>query len=521
VRFYFGYIVFSLSICLGMQSCNDVPATQVLDSVVIQVEGGVANTAPLKLDILWVVDNSVSMCQEQNSLAANIKTFTDKFESFDVDLRMAVVTTDALSKSEQGTFHHELAPHFPPNCLEKKVTECLVDDDCAFLGEKWVCEAPSQGLASNLTNLNGSINSQCRYLCDTDTECQELLDEETAFCFHPGGDQDARGCLTPPLNEGCPESEDLPEYVSSADGNLDIFPCLAIVGALQTSNPQLEQGLNTALWALDKNPDGSGPSHVEQAKHFVRTDAYQIIIFVSDEDDCSLADVEDVIVKEKWQNCACLGSTDIGGPLVPVSNIANKLKAINPDPSRVLVAAIVGDVISDGTSNIGALGCSADEGEEIQECIEGKQDIFMESKCGKFFYSKNSFVCESTSGIADWGSRYLELVERFKSNGFSANICNDVGFGPALEEISTSILTRVVHICLPQPVKPGSELVVTKTLANGVTILLYEGVDADFVRAEADCSGGSTGNNEAIFFNAVLDSNEEVHVRYEAPLLSY
>jgi len=145
----------------------------------------------------------------------------------------------------------------------------------------------------------------------------------------------------------------------------------------------------------------------------------------------------------------------------------------------------------------------------------------MESKCGKFFYSKNSFVCESTSGIADWGSRYLELVQRFKSNGFSANICNDVGFGPALDEISTSILTRVVHICLPQPVKPGSELVVTKTLASGETILLQEGPDADFVRAEADCSGGSAENNEAIFFNAVLDSNEEVHVRYEAPLLSY
>ncbi len=48
-----------------------------------------------KVDILWVVDNSGSMRDEQEALAYNFETFINNFITMDVDFRMAITTTDA------------------------------------------------------------------------------------------------------------------------------------------------------------------------------------------------------------------------------------------------------------------------------------------------------------------------------------------------------------------------------------------------------------------------------------------
>ena len=58
---------------------NDFEFDAILDRLEIQVEGKVENTETQKVDILWVIDNSVSMCQEQNSLATNVNRFLEKF----------------------------------------------------------------------------------------------------------------------------------------------------------------------------------------------------------------------------------------------------------------------------------------------------------------------------------------------------------------------------------------------------------------------------------------------------------
>jgi len=46
-------------------------------------------------DILWVVDNSCSMSDEQSSLALNFSSFLDIVEVLDIDYHVAVVTTDS------------------------------------------------------------------------------------------------------------------------------------------------------------------------------------------------------------------------------------------------------------------------------------------------------------------------------------------------------------------------------------------------------------------------------------------
>lgn len=53
------------------------------------------NAEKRKVDILWVVDNSGSMRDEQEALAYNFETFIHNFITKDVDFRMAITTTDA------------------------------------------------------------------------------------------------------------------------------------------------------------------------------------------------------------------------------------------------------------------------------------------------------------------------------------------------------------------------------------------------------------------------------------------
>ena len=524
--------------CIIVSGCgwgNDLSSDGILDRLEIQVEGKVENTETQKVDILWVVDNSVSMCQEQNSLATNVNRFLEKFVDLDLDLRMAVVTTDGLTPEKMGAFNSELAAPFPPNCFEKVVFPCLSPSDpsnpdiCTSTFDvnegasgSWICEPPPLNVASNMENPNGSVNSTCRYKCVDDADCVAQFGDPSSLCIAPGGDEKQRGCLIPPITNELCDGVDLPSYVGSADNNLDVFPCLAVVGASQDSNPQLEQGLNAAVWALSSNPKPGAPDRSEQARNFVRLDAYQVVIFISDEDDCSLPPGV-VLPKELHQTCACLETASNGGELQDVGEFVNQLKSINPDPSKVLVAAIVGDVVvraEEQEGEVAILECGGGELSE-QSCVLDKQTAFTESKCGKKFTDRNTFVCESVTGKADFGSRYIQLVDAFGDNGFTANICDDEGFGPALDEISSEILTRIVRVCLPEPVKPGTALVVKRVSPEGEVEILEEGAeDGYLIEGAADCPDLGGGFGKAVFFTKVLEKGYTISLSYDAPIVS-
>lgn len=80
-------VVTSLAGCGGSPSISVLPST---DS--FQQEG---NEITAKMDILWVIDNSGSMQQEQQDLRDNFNSFITSFVGKGYDYRMAVVTTDA------------------------------------------------------------------------------------------------------------------------------------------------------------------------------------------------------------------------------------------------------------------------------------------------------------------------------------------------------------------------------------------------------------------------------------------
>ncbi len=61
-----------------------------------------AQQSASKVDVLWVVDNSGSMLEEQENLARNFQSFIELFTRGEIDYRIAVTTTDVLN--DKGNF---------------------------------------------------------------------------------------------------------------------------------------------------------------------------------------------------------------------------------------------------------------------------------------------------------------------------------------------------------------------------------------------------------------------------------
>ena len=54
------------------------------------------------VDILWVVDNSQSMTDNQTNIAANFQRFINVATQFDSDFHIGVITTDVIASSDKG-----------------------------------------------------------------------------------------------------------------------------------------------------------------------------------------------------------------------------------------------------------------------------------------------------------------------------------------------------------------------------------------------------------------------------------
>ena len=89
-----------LALIVVLQSCNSYLFDQVCPESVEEGSVTVAAGVPTPADILFVVDNSGSMEDEQENLAANFGRFIDQIAGTG-DYRIAVVTTDQDSGVEQ------------------------------------------------------------------------------------------------------------------------------------------------------------------------------------------------------------------------------------------------------------------------------------------------------------------------------------------------------------------------------------------------------------------------------------
>ncbi len=480
-----------LAATFALGACNDIPIAGLEKSFSVHVRKTVGSGDAIPIDFLWVVDNSSSMCEEQVALTDNFKAFsTILAENFDIDPRVAVVTPDmqctsveAKGKSTKGVFSTLPADGFPPGCQARAPVACTTSAqcdglDCTLFGKcgdqgTWTCRKAQN--ASCVVNPNGSINTTCRRDCDTDLECQQLFDDPRYICQKLSGSPADWGCLLPPSTSNCPATVGPVLDLST----IDQFGCLATVGVNQHQCFAYEQGLRGALTALER--EGPNKKYIgctvadEKAgkcKRFLRDEAYLVIVFVSDEDDCS-SDVQ--IPEDKYDQCGLLADQTQGGPLIPVNHYVNRFKSLKSDPARVIIAAISGDALP-GEPLMSKIDLSTDEPycadleenvvQETMTDVEAARECFVRSKGNDFICHHTTTICTSSSGQADWGRRYQQLAERFGDNGVFENICSPAGLGPALERIAARIVQVVGELCLPKGVQDTATLVVQKSQVN-------------------------------------------------------
>lgn len=480
-----------LAATFALGACNDIPVAGLEKSFSVHVRKTVGNGDAIPIDFLWVVDDSSSMCEEQVALTDNFKQFSKILaENFDIDPRVAVVTPDmhcttaeADGKSTKGTFSTKVAIGFPPGCQARSPVACTTSDqcgglDCTLFGKcddqgTWTCRKAQN--ASCVENPNGTLNTTCRRGCTNDLECQQVFDDPRYICQKLSGSPADWGCLLPPATANCPATVGPVLDLST----IDQFGCLATVGVNQHQCFAYEQGLRGALSALER--EGPNKKYIgctvadEKAgkcKRFLRDEAYLVIVFVSDEDDCS-SDVQ--LPENQYDQCGLLADQTQGGPLIPVSHYVNRFKSLKSDPARVIVAAISGDALpgepleSKINDQTGEPYCADLEENVVQETmseVDAARECFIRSKGNEFICHHTTTICTSSSGQADWGRRYQQLAERFGDNGVFENICSPAGLGPALERIAARIVQVVGELCLPKGVQNTDSLVVQKSQIN-------------------------------------------------------
>lgn len=273
----------SLTMGIGAVGCLDrdiAPAEPSTQSGVLQK---IQQTGTTKLDILFMVDNSNSMREEQEVLAEQI----------------VVMVQELISPSRPGT--------------------AAVED-------------MHIGIVTSDMGTGGYAISTCSNSTTGDNGVLQNRDQGTVLGCQPT--YSAPGCR----REECPWLAHSVEYPDADPANDPIWEDFGCIATLGTGGCGFEQQMESTLAALTVQ---AGPGMPNEG--FLRPDSLLAIIYVSDEDDCSASN--DELFNQSRSDLGPLNTRCAFNPdlLHPVSRYHDAfLDLVGGDPDRIVVAAITG-----------------------------------------------------------------------------------------------------------------------------------------------------------------------------------
>ena len=386
-----------------------------------------------KVDILIVVDNSGSMLEEQTEVARNILNRDGA----------CPIPADALgdfARCDDEDDRPALCRYHNPS--EDQLTGEL--KDCGFL----------QILAAFDADFRVGVITTDVGRCDN--RIPEVLGGD-ARGFHP-----QRGCLQPDGQSGRRfiarnDVGDPDALVRDIGGRFD-----ATLAGIRTYGAPSERGLDAVdlFFADDTDRDASCATDRDD---FVRDDARLVLVFLSDEEDCSRVDDggpfscaaadtsctprfaefgNDICGRDTQPHVRGAGSAcyDNLDALTPVSVYADRFRRLKADPGDVTVAVIAGGVLVG--DDVVAGGCDiGDDGRPAGGCrpLAGTERAACPECC-----------------LADAGSRYFALAAAL--GGIGDSICS-ASFKDTMIDIATFIgAVDVIRFSEP-PSDPGLILV--------------------------------------------------------------
>lgn len=379
-----------------------------------------------KVDVMLVVDNSGSMLEEQAEVARNVLN-TDGSCPIAADALGDFRRCDEAERPEVCQFH---------NPSKEQLAGPL--RTCGFL----------QVLAAFDTDFRVGVITTDVGRCDNRIP---EVQGGVALGFRP-----QRGCLQPDAPGG--RRFIARDDVDSDDGAVrDIGGRLAgTLDQIRTYGAPSERGLDAVDLFFADDTDREA-SCVGDRDAFVRPDARLVLIFLSDEEDCSRVDDsgpfscadsevgctprfaefgndicgEDQTPHTRGAGSACYDHVD---SLTPVSVYAERFRRLKPNPDDVTVAVIGGGVPgASPNDDVVAGGCDiGSDGQPVSGCtpLRGTERSACPDCC-----------------LADAGTRYFALARAL--GGIGDSICSS-SFSDTMTDIASFIgAVDVIHFTEP------------------------------------------------------------------------
>jgi hypothetical protein len=420
----------------------------------------VPQTGVDKVDLLFMIDNSGSMAEEQKKLAAVLP-----------DL-VTVLATGQLNPNMPKE-----RPDFPPvkslhiGVISSDLGVNLAPDIASCGGASYDPTAPDpantaaavQMMAPNNVRLNKPFGDNGQLLTSTLVAQAGIWSRPFGTTFstpvEPTVPGDAR-CAQVQVNRFI----DFTAGTTNPEQTKLEFSCIAKLGK---NGCGLEQQLESAYKALapsnvpfsrDSRGQGSGGGAVNNG--FLRDDAVLAVVFVTDEEDCSIPDKSSELFNRTSSmfmpgdiNTRC-GKPENQQFLLPTSRYVDGLRALKSEAfqDRIIVAGIVGIPLS---VNLG--GEKAHSGKANLDAILARGDMQFMTRPSNISTTDEEPVPTCTSpngdGTAAPARRFLETISNFGDNGVVTSICEDE-YGSALQAVITKIAAQLSGACLPRQLRP-------------------------------------------------------------------
>jgi hypothetical protein len=373
-----------------------------------------------KVDLLFVIDNSGSMSEEQAKLARTVPSLlgilatgnhsgkrSNAGEPTDFvpaeSIHVGVISTDmgingAPSQNSCGD------RSFEPTDPDTRMSVLRINKP---FGDDGVLHSSTAVAVAGIRAPTGD-GSEFQLVVPPEPACADLALDKPYLSYHP---------------------EDLFEDTGFA------FSCISKLGR---NGCGLEQQLESMLKALtpagsrrftfsaDTRGQGTEPG---ANAGFLREDAILAVVHVSDEDDCSIPDQSRAIFDSTTMTVAGGINIRCGLPenqqlLQPASRYVEGLKALKPARyrDRIVFASIVGVPGREDT------GAAVHSGEEALAELLARPDMqFTAQRNAAGTDDEPASTCTSASGDgrAAPGRRFLETAAAFGDHGLVSSICDD------------------------------------------------------------------------------------------------
>ncbi len=486
-----------IAICLLAFGCQSYyfDFTEGLTVEATKVTTAVYNTTPT--DILFVIDNSGTMAEEQAELIKNAEKFITAMVESPNNFRIGVITTDTVHY--HGGFAHDrdqCCMHIP----------CTQSSDCN--NKTNILEPRETDVCDKST---GTCRSKCTsdYDCLPGEECPAATGDEARYCTIKEGficnDTEKRpnfcdhGQLRSPTGQPFMVNDGVEEWFMRRPADNSALEKKKLIDNFQKTIKSLgvrgttfEAGLEAMILALSGHNDD-----------FPRPEADLAVIFLSDENDCSITnDTNYKTMAAKGQNnCYDENSANI---LEPAASYVQKLVAIKGDISKVRAAAIIGVMpwsISDvdrpepplgyyaagcfqqgpnGASNAccclsGVATDSFNPADDLY-CKMLNEEPYKQITCGQSNPRQPTQPGQEFGGCTTMpGSRYLEFLEKLAADREAAGLTADTlvdsicsaGYEATLINIVNSV---ILNDCFTLEKKPTDGANSLQVILNGAEL---------------------------------------------------